>query len=43
MVFEDKTQLKKDLYDLSFNDKQKAINYLLELIKEDYEDLKDYN
>jgi len=36
-------ELKKEIYNkLTFKDKQDLIIFLLELIKEDYEDLKDY-
>jgi len=42
MEFDNKTELKKELYNLTFDNKQKAIKFLLDLLKEDYEDLKDY-
>lgn len=35
-------QLKKDLYELTFKQKQEIIIYILDLINEDYEDLKEY-
>ena len=41
MVFENKTELQKELYNLTFEDKQKAIKYLLDLMQEDFKDIND--
>ena len=43
MEFDTLTELKKELYNLTNDNKHKAIKYLLDLIKEDLEDLKPNN